>query len=96
MVNETGYSGSGNFTQSWGSNTVSNELVIAVNDLSTGTYNLQGGTLAAATIILNSGGEFNHTHGGDLNFNLFNQNGGLSTIDNLFLGKERVPAAPIA
>ena len=48
--------GSGTFTQSGGTNTVSNTLTLAANAGSSGTYNLSGGSLAAATINLNAGG----------------------------------------
>ncbi|MHB9072264.1 MAG: autotransporter domain-containing protein [Desulfobaccales bacterium] len=58
-----GHSGTGTFTQSGGTNTVSGNLILAANADSSGTYNLQGGGLTAGTIIVNSGGLFNQTGG---------------------------------
>jgi hypothetical protein len=75
-VNEyIGYSGTGTFTQSGGTNAVTNTLTIAANPGSSGTYNLQAGTLTAGVIQVNSGGTFNQT-GGSLNTGAFNQTGG--------------------
>ena len=73
-----GNSGSGAFTQTGGTNTVSNTLTLASNSGSSGTYNLQGGSLSAATVNLNAGGLFNQT-GGSLNATTFNQQGGTVT-----------------
>ena len=56
-----GVSGTGAFTQSGGTHTVTNTLTLAANSGSSGTYNLSGGSLSAATIQINSGGHFNVT-----------------------------------
>ncbi|MGD0390130.1 MAG: PEP-CTERM sorting domain-containing protein [Tepidisphaeraceae bacterium] len=53
-----GYSGTGIFTQTGGSNTVTGTLDLAANAGSSGTYNLQGGTLTAGAIVVNTGGTF--------------------------------------
>ena len=45
---DVGYSGTGTFTQSGGTNTLSNGLYIGCNPGDNGTYNLSGGSLAAA------------------------------------------------
>ena len=42
-----GYAGTGTFTQTGGTNTVSNTLTLAANSGSSGTYALSGGSLAA-------------------------------------------------
>ena len=75
-----GYYGTGTFTQSGGTHTVTNTLTLAANSGSSGTYNLQGGTLTAGTININDGGTFNQDGGtinGDMqNQGIFNYNGG--------------------
>ena len=48
--------GTGSFTQSGGTHTVSGSLTIAANAGSSGTYMLQGGTLNAGAIVVNTGG----------------------------------------
>ncbi len=75
--------GRGTFTQSGGTNTVTNTLTLAVNPGSQGAYHLQGGSLTAGTVNLNSGGVFNQT-GGSLNATTFNQQGGtvLGNLEN--------------
>jgi hypothetical protein len=60
------YLGTGVFTQTGGSNTVTNTLTIARFAGSSGTYNLKDGSLTAGSILVNSGG-------------VFNQNGGVAT-----------------
>jgi T5SS/PEP-CTERM-associated repeat protein len=47
--------GSGTFTQTGGTNTVSNTLTIAANPGSSGSYDLQGGTLTVNNGIVNNG-----------------------------------------
>lgn len=54
-----GYNGTGTFTQSGGTNTITNSLAIALSAGSTGTYNLSGGTLTAGSIVNN--GTFNQS-----------------------------------
>lgn len=66
-----GKDGIGTFTQTGGSNTVSNTITLAVNAGSAGTYNLNDGALHATTITVNSGGTFNF-NGGILSVNQFN------------------------
>jgi hypothetical protein len=72
-----GLSGTGIFTQSGGTNTVANTLTIAASAGSTGTYDLQGGTLTVtngtgtAEIINND--TFNYS-GGALNVDTFTNN----------------------
>ena len=73
-----GYSGSGTFTQSGGTNTVSQPLP-GLPAGSSGTYNLQGGSLQAATVNINSGGVINQT-GGSLNATTSLTNGGAYTM----------------
>jgi uncharacterized protein with beta-barrel porin domain len=53
-----GYQGTGTFNQTGGTNTVDNNLVIASQPGSTGTYNFLGGSLSAKTIQVNPGGTF--------------------------------------
>lgn len=68
-VNETvGLNGTGTFTQTNGTNQVTSTLLIAQNLGSSGTYNLEGGTLTAA--LIDNNGQFNMEGGvfnGDLN-----------------------------
>ena len=80
-----GFSGTGVFTQSGGTNTVSNTLTLAANPGSSGTYNLQGGSLSAATVNLNAGGTFTQT-GGTFDFTTFNHNAGSASFADLYLG----------
>jgi len=60
-----GYSGAGKFTQSGGTHSVTGILFLWENG-SSGTYNLQEGSLTAGGITVNSGGFFNQT-GGTMN-----------------------------
>jgi len=55
---EVGEAGTGTFTQTGGTNTVTGTLTVAADAGSSGTYNMQGGTLAAGAIVVNSGGAF--------------------------------------
>jgi hypothetical protein len=71
------YDAGGSFTQSGGTNTVST-LYLATNSGSSGTYNLQGGSLSAAAVSLYVGGLFNQ-NGGSLNATTFTQSGGTVT-----------------
>ena len=52
-----GYSGSGSFTQSSGTNSVSGTLILAQYAGSAGTYNLNGGLLSLAGLTAGSDGE---------------------------------------
>jgi hypothetical protein len=55
-IERIGPNGSGSFTQTGGTHTVSNTLTIATNNPgSSGTYNLQGGTLTVNNGIINNG-----------------------------------------
>jgi hypothetical protein len=54
-----GYFGIGSFTQTGGRHLVADTLTLAKEDGSSGTYNLQGGQLAAGNIQINPGGTFN-------------------------------------
>ncbi len=58
-----GNTGVGTFDQTGGSHTISNALTLAATAGSTGTYNLQGGTLTAPAINVNAGGTLNQTGG---------------------------------
>ncbi len=59
-----GYSGSGAFTQTGGTNTISSALYLGNNAGSSGTYNLFGGLLVVPSIIQGSGsGALNFTGG---------------------------------
>jgi hypothetical protein len=66
------------FTQIGGTNNISNTLYLAANSGS-GTYNLQGGSLQAANVNINSGGVFNQT-GGSLNATTSLTNAGAYTM----------------
>lgn len=66
-----GKDGAGTFTQTGGTNTISDTVVLAANAGSSGTYNLNDGTLRATTITINSGGTFNF-NGGILSVDQFN------------------------
>jgi len=68
-----GQSGTGVFTQTGGTNTVTDQLVLGSGSSSSGTYHLQGGTLTAPTVQVNSGGTFDFT-GGTLSVDTFNGN----------------------
>ncbi|MBI4938620.1 MAG: PEP-CTERM sorting domain-containing protein [Nitrosomonadales bacterium] len=73
-----GYSGTGVFNQTRGTNTVSTALYIGTNSGSDGTYNLSAGTLSAASEYI---GTFSSSTGA------FNQSGGTNTVSaDLFLG----------
>jgi len=75
-INEyVGNSGSGTFTQSDGSNTVTNSLTLAANPRSLGTYYLGGGNLTVDTLTINPGGTFTQT-GGTLSYSTLNLRGG--------------------
>jgi hypothetical protein len=56
-------SGTGTFNQSGGAHTVSNTMTIVAKTGGTSVYNLQGGTLDASTIQVNTGGVFNFNGG---------------------------------
>ncbi len=55
LYEHVGYSGSGSFTQSGGTNSISGNLTLAVNSLSVGTYNLNGGLLVLSGAGLTQG-----------------------------------------
>jgi len=66
----------GTFTQTGGTNTVTSRLDLAYSNpwgpsTGSGTYHLQGGTLTAPTVQVNSGGTFDFT-GGTLSVDTFN------------------------
>ena len=62
-----GYSGTGTFNQTGGTNTVSYQLIVGQNPGSSGTYNLNDGTLSGAQYI------------GRFGIGTFTQNGGTNT-----------------
>ena len=74
-----GLDGSGTFTQTGGSNTVSACLTLGLYSGSRGTYNLQGGSLQAANVNIKSGGTFAQT-GGSLNATTSLTNAGTYTM----------------
>ena len=74
-VEVIGNRGTGLFSQSGGTHTVSDTLTLADQVGSCGIYELQGGSLSAGTVILNQGGLFTQT-GGTLNATNFHQEGG--------------------
>lgn len=85
-----GLLGTGTFTQTGGTNTIFSSLVIANNEGSVGTYNLDGGTLVASAIRMGSGvATFNFGGGilqasGDLSTSFdmtLTGNGGNATVD---------------
>ncbi|MEJ2092876.1 MAG: hypothetical protein P8X65_11855 [Syntrophobacterales bacterium] len=53
-----GKSGIGTFTQTGGTHTITNSLVLADQPGSSGTYNLEGGTLSAGSMEIKAGGTF--------------------------------------
>ncbi|MBU1055379.1 MAG: hypothetical protein KKC46_16395, partial [Proteobacteria bacterium] len=72
-----GNSGVGVFTQTGGTHEVTNNIYIAYNSGSTGTYDLQGGTLTAGSIINN--GTFNYS-GGTLEADITNNPAGTVSL----------------
>jgi len=59
-----GLRGTGSFTQSAGTHTIGSSLVVSANaGSSTGTFNLQGGNLSAASLTVNQGGSLTQTGG---------------------------------
>ncbi|MGA2440221.1 MAG: autotransporter-associated beta strand repeat-containing protein [Tepidisphaeraceae bacterium] len=72
---QVGVSGTGTFTQTGGTNTVTGTLTVAANAGSAGTYNLQGGSLTATAIIVNEGGVFTEA-GGNLAVTTLTVSGG--------------------
>ena len=73
----SGAGGNGMFSQSNGTNAVTN-LNVGYN--STGSYTLSGGTLAANNVSVSANGTFDQS-GGSLFFSSFNQSGGTATFD---------------
>ena len=74
-----GFLGTGTYSQSGGTHTVTGTMTLAAQAGSQGTYNLSGsGSLHAGSILLNSGGTFNQT-GGTLYAGTFTQAGGSVT-----------------
>jgi len=67
--------GEGIHTQAGGTNTIDNGLTLGKGSSSVGTYNLNGGTLNAGTIVV-----------GDLGTGNFNQTGGLTNVNSLQIG----------
>ncbi len=59
--------GTGTFTQSGGTNTVSFQLYMGISSDSSGTYNLSGGTLSAGSIVNGAGTSSLIIDGGTLN-----------------------------
>ena len=83
-TNETiGWHGNGLFTQKGGTNTVTSTLTIAANKGSSGTYDLQGGSLSAPTILNND--TFKQS-GGGVSGTLTN-NGTLTYSNGTFAGR---------
>jgi hypothetical protein len=76
--------GTGTFTQSGGTHTVTDALHLGFAAGGTGTYLLQSGTFNAATIDLNLGGTFSQT-GGTMTFANFNQAAGAFAASSLQL-----------
>src|SRR5208283_1660657 len=67
-IQYVGYSGTGSFTQSGGTNTVSSTLELGCNSGDSGTYNLNGGLLVlpASGITVGSGSAAFNLGGGTL------------------------------
>jgi hypothetical protein len=86
-----GYSGSVSFTQSSGSNAVAASVFLGVAPGSHGVYNLSGGTLSAARIVVGAGGAAD-IGGGRGGSGVFTQTGGFVAVggsnsaDGLILG----------
>jgi hypothetical protein len=76
---DIGSSGTGVFNQGGGQN-MTNTLTLALNPGSKGTYNLEGGTLTANEIKINSGGTFNVKNVVTVNGNVVND-GKVKTTD---------------
>ncbi len=75
--------GSGIFTQTGGTHSITNSLTVN----NQGTYNLNGGTLSAGTVTVNSGGRF-YQDGGNATLiaPFFTLNGGTHTVSgNLYI-----------
>jgi hypothetical protein len=82
-----GLIGSGTFTQTAGTHTVSGSLSLGeYSGSGSGTYDLRGGSLSAASISLNDGSTFTQS-GGILDFTAFNQTGGSASFTDLYLGR---------
>ena len=73
-----GYSGTGTFTQSGGTNTVTGILILAANAGSSGTYSLSGGSLTV--------GDYEAV--GYFGTGSFTQSGGTHTVTALYLGTD--------
>jgi hypothetical protein len=59
-----GYRGNATFTQTGGTHTIGSALIISANPgTSTGSFNLQGGSLSAAALTINQGGSLTQTGG---------------------------------
>ena len=77
-----GYSGTGNFVQSAGTNSICNDLVLGYNVGSSGTYALTGGTLALTNVNNDSSEYIGYNGTGN-----FSQTGGLNNVCyELYLG----------
>ena len=96
---DVGYSGTGTFTQTGGTNTLSNGLYIGCNPGDSGTYNLGGGQVSAQYeyIGLSGSGSFSQSGGTHVAGNLvlgdnagslgdYNLNGGLLNVAALSAG----------
>jgi hypothetical protein len=53
-----GDSANGTFTQNGGTHTITGTLTLAANPGSSGTYDMQGGTVTAGAVVVNAGGTF--------------------------------------
>ncbi len=71
-----GESGTGTFIQDGGTNTITGELNLGHNPLSSGTYELRSGSLSAGFMIV-----------GDWGSGTFTQSGGTNSVGGLILGK---------
>ena len=80
-----GSSGSGTFTQSFGTHSVSSSLYLGYNSGSTGTYTLSGGQLSATSSSYAYGEYVGYSGNG-----FFNQTGGTNNISyGLYLGNRK-------
>ena len=70
-----GYSGTGTFTQTGGTNAISSNLYLGSNSSGNGTYNVSGGSLSTG-----------FTYVGYSGTGTFTQSGGTNSFSNLYLG----------
>ena len=82
--NETvGRAGEARFVQSGGTHTIGQTLTVGTNTTGSGTFLLQGGTLAAASIDVQPTGSFTLSPGAVLSAKSFSLSGGTATLSGI-------------